>query len=1347
MNLHSRGASGGGSRREDGIALVITLLMLSVITFLAVAFLAMTRRDRAAATASVDVNSARAMSDAAFARAQAEIIARMMAQTDWLSYDYTVSRNYINQNGFVPGLPLNTTNVNYDVYTGEILPMSSTKGGGADWAQNIANLYYDPRPPVFVVTNPSFSTNSDFRFWVDVNRNGRFETNGYIPTVTNEFGNWNYYSFWNGEPEFIGVLNDPFSHHSSSNRFVGRYAYMVLPIGKTLDLNYIHNWLKGFNGNIGFLTNGGGKAGRPESDGFARDQGIGSWELNLATMLDVLSPSSYENPANTNGYLPYNYTSPLSGKPNTGYAFDDAESMLHYRYYPPGRGTWPPYILANIETYFGRSYTNAFLNLDTYCANPALTAPFVYTNVKQSMAANPWPGSYTSNLFYEPQDLFDTNKTSQHFVNCLLWAEARTNFFDRYTFQRLLGSIGTGSSPEYGVFVYTNSTNAYAGSPPTWLRTKVNINYDNTAQITNVNAPFAPMPTNLVSWAPITFFTNAADLLLRSQEFVMATNIYPVFAANGSVANYIPYYGAVHFGITNIPIYNSTNPTVRYSAKIHRMLQLAANIYEAANGTNFDRNMGVGTNVYYPHVYRPQFSVQNYGTNYTVTITNYVEMAQTGTQLTDWYTYLYDALQTGSGQMRVRTLDYNGVKTMYNDHRSGPNDLVLGVPWVIGTVKGVPSFNQFAFVNSFAMTRRLDFLRLATNVPPQYMSQSYEVAVSNYLGAQLFNPYSNAYPKQVFYTLYNTATVSITNTNGPGYWYTNMTVTNNIAFRPQAPAVPAMIFAGNLHGYNGSAKSGIVLISATNAVAMFDSFYSESTKTFRPASIYTPFSLPADLHQGTWAPNNARAWPNHSWVLNVTNYVLYCMWTMDGTGVSGNPRLLDFVNLGPIGTSLAIIPTLMTNGATGAGSALFPVAGKGSGIDSSFLVWNPSNATDNAGFSAGVQAQIAIGSGTMQASDWPGGLVSGQNADYWQNQIANFYAVLNGGGEGLNVQDPFAPTAVLVQSSLWQANDPLVHYTMDDMTYQQQTNTVQYVRPVIPNGITALGVAATNLGFGAVGPRYSPWNVGGNNTTLFKDPGLTRADAYNFPTNKFPSIGWLGRVHRGTPWQTVYFKPDSPTSNADFITWTNWSYTGWPDNTYPTNDWVLPDLFTAVPNDNAARGLLSVNQTNDAAWAAVFGGLIIPTNYNGPAYILAPSNVYNLVDGQAAMGGAGGINYTRAVQPNGLFHHVGDIFRTPALITNFLGSPAPYSDEVAEAIPQQILSLLKVGYPQFVIYSWGQSLRPKSLYFGSGPNFNICTNYEITGEVLTRTVCHVVSDPLAANPKLVIDSFNIEPGN
>jgi hypothetical protein len=257
---------------------------------------------------------------------------------------------------------------------------------------------------------------------------------------------------------------------------------------------------------------------------------------------------------------------------------------------------------------------------------------------------------------------------------------------------------------------------------------------------------------------------------------------------------------------------------------------------------------------------------------------------------------------------------------------------------------------------------------------------------------------------------------------------------------------------------------------------------------------------------------------------------------------------------------------------------------------------------------------------------------------------------------------------------------------------------------------------------------------------------------WQFPTNKFPSVGWLGRVHRGTPWQTVYFKSDNPGGDQDpGATWANWVHSPWSPNvepdTYPTNDWALPDLFTTTPNDNAARGLLSVNQTNDAAWAAVLAGVIMPTNAEG-GLAIDPTNVYQFVDAP------GGINLTRTNEPNGLFHKVGEILKTPALTVSnmFLAnvpmsgaiSGFPYGDDVVERIPQQIMGLLKVGEPQFVIYAWGESLRTKNLYLSS-PNNNLCTNYEITGEFLSRTVCHVVHTN--GPPKMVIDSYNIEPAD
>ena len=103
------------------------------------------------------------------------------------------------------------------------------------------------------------------------------------------------------------------------------------------------------------------------------------------------------------------------------------------------------------------------------------------------------------------------------------------------------------------------------------------------------------------------------------------------------------------------------------------------------------------------------------------------------------------------------------------------------------------------------------------------------------------------------------------------------------------------------------------------------------------------------------------------------------------------------------------------------------------------------------------------------------------------------------------------------------------------------------------------------------------------------------------------------------------------------------------------------------------------------------------------------------------------------------------------------------SDEVVERIPQQIMSLLTLNHtPRFVIYSYGQTLRPaeRSLYLVNGPYLRMCTNYQVTAECATRTVVRVEGsfDPQYAPnirgpdiygrfypPHLVIEQFNVLP--
>ncbi len=243
-------------------------------------------------------------------------------------------------------------------------------------------------------------------------------------------------------------------------------------------------------------------------------------------------------------------------------------------------------------------------------------------------------------------------------------------------------------------------------------------------------------------------------------------------------------------------------------------------------------------------------------------------------------------------------------------------------------------------------------------------------------------------------------------------------------------------------------------------------------------------------------------------------------------------------------------------------------------------------------------------------------------------------------------------------------------------------------------------------------------------------------------------------MHRGTPWQTIYLK----SAVEPVPTWTKWAGRA---ETHPTNDWHLLSLFTTALNDNAASGLLSVNQTNTAAWSAVLSGVAVLTNSQAglrpgavPDYPIhlfiepATWQVQSIVTN---------INATRLLQPGQVFADLGSVLASPALSV-----ASPYlnlasedqkkygiRDEVYERIPQQILSLLKDDEPYVVIYGFGQALRPaeNSVVRTPGPYRGLCTNYQVTGEVVTKTAVRIVKDPRTKPYKAVVESYNILPAD
>ena len=96
-----RCASARGNRKssiltrtaERGIALIITLILLSVTLVMAIAFLAISRRERGSVTTSTDTATARLAADSALASAEAQIMANILATTN--PYNFGLSSRRI----------------------------------------------------------------------------------------------------------------------------------------------------------------------------------------------------------------------------------------------------------------------------------------------------------------------------------------------------------------------------------------------------------------------------------------------------------------------------------------------------------------------------------------------------------------------------------------------------------------------------------------------------------------------------------------------------------------------------------------------------------------------------------------------------------------------------------------------------------------------------------------------------------------------------------------------------------------------------------------------------------------------------------------------------------------------------------------------------------------------------------------------------------------------------------------------------------------------------------------------------------------------------------------------------
>jgi len=1272
--------------------LIITVIMLSVITFLAVAFLALSGREKGSVKISTDQTAARLAADTALVRAQNDLLANILATRNLANYGLAVSTNFVRWDGFDPAAVDGRTNVNYYHLIG---------GGalsGSQSLQNLANLFYNPSPPVFI-TNRFFANSNEFRSYLDLNRNGRLDLTG-LWGVTNRFNlpvydssNRLVMAYQTGDPQWIGTLERAELPHSSSNRFVNRFAYLALPIEKSLDLNFIHNNSK----NPGM------------ANGYLRNQGFGSWELNLAAFLTDLNTNYW----NLSGAI-YNYTT-NAALASTGTSFDDAYTMWNWR-----RGSLPQ---RSVQTLYGSAGVNAFLNdgADGYSAGLVLENPGGYaTDPDFGRTANPWAGADLPNHYFTTQDLFDSTKVGAPFVNRLLTAGAQPDTYDQSTFYRLLSQLGTDSAPDD--------------------EDKLNLNYKNVGGLS---------ATNFVPWTPLDFFTNAAQRLLAkyTQEWLDTdySSYTNTFRTNQA------------FGLNSIPVWVSNrfpDPFV-YTPSVHRLLQLAANITDSK------------TNSLLPSVFRPIFERKPEG----LFIVGYEQVPTNNVNA--FLTLPYEPSAVPSG---------------------GPQYInVYGVPWVVGAKQGLPNFNEFSMHSVFEVTRKLQITRRSRTAPRSTWQTNlmYVAGISNAIGVEAWNSYRNPFTNPVLIRVSGDIHMVLTNefgvplaSSGPlNYSIPLLALTNTAAPK---------FWPG--YGMAAAPAAGSFIVPLlTNIAFLPASVYNSITHTFN-----TNLNAPFQTGQG---------FPQPQWGLTISGRLRFIM-QLD----NANGPIIDYVQLDNLNGFRQLSEEIRD-------------PDNGLGFDG---LWS-TNYLPNTLLPQGVfnQMDVSLGNAGGDTTDWrpyTRGALSGNDKafaiDYFRALYGltplRFPGIIN---TSLVQQVPFNPTRRRAMQFSWQANDPLVHYTAGDLLDVARTNTVEKLTLSSPLQLLK--------NIGVINDRYSPWggnpvNANDENATLgfdasVKDPLVRRSDDWQFPTNALPTLGWLGRIHRGTPWQTVYLKASDlqiaqypgalhpldwtavyPNSALRWVQWSgdtiHWTTNAndYVDAFYnrPVADRLLFDVFTTAVNDNAARGRLSVNQTNLAAWSALFSGVVALTNSSSvsdltrnrpPQYrpvLIEPAGSYDSFNTNTWPPLAwlvAGINAERErtnalggyVHPGGWFKSTGDILSVPQLsdaspflnlVTNSVVLQRGVSDAAYEWLPQQILPLLRSGEPRFVIYAYGQSLRPaeSSIITASGPYFGLCTNYQITAEVAARAVVRVEGSPNPADaknpnprrhypPRLIIESYNYLP--
>jgi len=844
---------------------------------------------------------------------------------------------------------------------------------------------------------------------------------------------------------------------------------------------------------------------------------------------------------------------------------------------------------------------------------------------------------------------------------------------------------------------------------------KINLNWDNRGDLSRrvTRDPFGALPTNpqatypraddFVHWDPEDLYMELCDRLLR-QNF--------------------------SFGVTNIPIH----PINAYDASLHRILQVAANICDAIfHGATATDNQG----------YSRRATVDNPGQDDPFVFPMVFKPVLGSLGGTNIFIKGFEQLEAGGGSVirEGRWFDLSDEESITelgeavaNLNRESDDINVRGMPYVIAARKGIPAFNEAKMETEVSVARRVEVSRRSpfeSFEAPKRIRQFHLISVENEVGLEAWNPYEDTVINRDM-TIYATNHVSLSISNV----YTDGRPSTLLArFNPQPISARDNVDQGSaawpasIAGARSSFKTPIDQRFTHLDGAMF-----AGDQLFTPATEVVE-SLPWD--EDLTVPD---------WTLYATNRFQYLLVDEE------TDWILDYVNVDNVVESFNISSALrgdlqgatLTSATESSGSSSGGGAGAGT---SPGRFWDntmtdmPRVASD---ITVGIREQILASLGEMSVpwNSASGDPIGGQDRQKRIQEFREFMGLLPPSPRIAVLtrkQLPYPVSRRLQWKTILQANDPLVHYTREDL--RAPTNTIPVDIPIVDT---------SNLG--RMNERYRPW--GGNpnmdpagdrnaRNPAIKDALISSAVDWDFPNRavtldaesdytgeKIPTLGALGAIHRGSPWQTIYLKSNG--NGDDFVDtprWLEWAgHVNRPQLSHPTNDWQMLSAMSVAVNDAAARGLLGVNQTNRAAWAAVLGGVQIDNlgedSVDDNDYIQPGTGAFRTL--------VGGINQARNQLGNpqtgapGYFPFLGTLLSAEelSLASPYIANPASASDAVYEAIPRQILSLVKDDTPHVTIIAYGQTLEPApSSVVGQANRFNgMVTNYVPTSEYVTKSL-------------------------